>query len=305
MKNEIAIIGGGPVGLHLAFLLKEHNLSATIFEATPFLGGQMIALYPEKKMEYPEMFKGRIAIEVVQELIKKASKQKIVLNTLVQSFEKVEEGYLLKTNHGEKVFKILVFATGIGLSKPRTIGLEGEEKATNIYYSVSNPHIFENQNVLVLGGGNSAIDWAKQLSSFARSVTLIHRRKEFRGDASSLKDYPIPILTPYIPKELHIKADKAVSLSLENVETQETLVKTNLDAILVFYGRVAEKTPFLLPEPRSFLFQGYLHNKEQESLPNIYVVGDASFKDREEKKLDSGFKEAEIVLKEILKNQKL
>ena len=284
MKNEVAIVGGGPVGLRLASMLKKKGIPATIFEASSLLGGQMTTLYPEKKMEYPEEFKG---------------------HTRVLDFPPYEDGFMLKTNQGEEFFSYIVIATGIGLSKPRTMGLEGEDDLNNIFYSVKDPHIFHKKTVAVMGGGNSALDWAKQLTSIASKVYLIHRRNEFRGDAEDLNQYPVKVITPFIPTSLTKKEHQVTSLTLEEVDTKEKIILDHLDAVLVFYGRTSEKTPFLLPEPRTPLFQGYMHKKNQESIPGVYVAGDASFKDQSEKRLEPGFKEAEIIVEDICKKRKL
>ena len=305
MKNEVAIVGGGPVGLRLASMLKKKDIPATIFEASSLLGGQMTTLYPEKKMEYPEEFKGQKALDAVSSLIEEAKTQNIRLSTRVLDFSPYEDGFMLKTNQGEEFFSYIVIATGIGLSKPRTMGLEGEDDLNNIFYSVKDPHIFHKKTVAVMGGGNSALDWAKQLTSIASKVYLIHRRNEFRGDAEDLNQYPVKVITPFIPISLTKKEHQVTSLTLEEVDTKEKIILDHLDAVLVFYGRTSEKTPFLLPEPRTPLFQGYMHKKNQESIPGVYVAGDASFKDRSEKRLEPGFKEAEIIVEDICKKRKL
>ncbi len=302
MGKKVVIVGAGPVGLRLAALLKKEGVPATILESSSRPGGQMSALYPAKAMEDPSEFAGLSAKEAVERLAHEAEGQEILYGTKAISFDEEGDGYSLALSSGARLHAdYLVMAIGKGTYRPRKLGLEGEGWAKNILYMVKDPALFRGKTVVILGGGNAAIDWAHDLSSIASCVVLSHRRNEFRGDIHRLDGTGISILTPYVPVEIELEGKEVRALRLKEAEGVGERTIRGIDYLLVFYGILSENPNFPLPAPRSIDFQGYLHDRLQETARNLFVVGDCSLKDREEKRLLPGFREAALVASEIKK----
>ena len=300
MERKVVIVGAGPVGLRLAGLLGKEGIPATLVEASSFPGGQMSALYPAKAMEDPPEFSGLSAKEAVDQLVKEAKGQEILFGTRVVSFELDGGGYSVSLSNGKEIHAdFLIMAIGKGIYRPRKLGLEGEGWARNILYKVKDPEMFRAKKVVILGGGNAAIDWARDLSSIASHIVLSHRRTEFRGDIHRLDEKSISILTPYAPTRIELEGKEVRALYLRETEGTNEQAIYGIDYLLVFYGIVSENPAFPLPSPRSIDFQGYLHDDVQETSRNLFVIGDCSLKDREEKRLLPGFREAAIVAGEI------
>ncbi len=302
MGRKVVIVGAGPVGLRLAALLKRAGIPATIVEASSFPGGQMSSLYPAKAMEDPPEFSGLSAKEAVERLVHEAEGQEVLYETRVVSFEPEGNGYSISLSDGKSLLAdFLVMAIGKGTYRPRKLGLEGEGWARNILYKVKDPERFRGKKVVILGGGNAAIDWAHDLCDICSEIVLSHRRREFRGDIHRLDGKGISILTPFVPVGIDLEDKEVRTLRLKEGEGTKEEAIEGIDYLLVFYGIISENPDFPLPAPRSIDFQGYLHDEVQETARNLFVIGDCSLKDREEKRLLPGFREAAVVADEIKK----
>lgn len=254
---RIAIIGAGPIGLYFASLCEKENIDYTIFEATESVGGQLAHLYPEKLITNIPNIESISAVGYINELLSKVQKDKILLNNKITS---------LNSLHAQ--FDAIVVATGIGEYQPRTLGIANETDY-NILYSLTDYQFLKDKNVVIFGGGDSALDWAKQLSSIS-NVVLVHRRDEFRGNADTIKDCNLNIYLSYVPDEV---AEKAIKI--KSVKTAE-IITLPYDYILVNFGQIHTKTRF-------------------ESLQNVYYVGDASGS----KTIADGIQQADCLFSQI------
>lgn len=235
---KVAIIGAGPIGLYFASLCEHYNINYTIFEADSFIGGQLTHLYPEKIIYNIPGFESIKSADYIALLASNVDSSKIILGTKINSLEELKTSY----NH-------IIIATGIGEYQPRKLGLENEEKY-NVLYSLKDYDFLKNKKVVIFGGGDSALDWAKQLSEISE-VTLVHRRDEFRGNMDTIKECKLKIYLSYIPESLTEN-----KIKIKSVKTEEI---TNLDYeyILVNFGQVITKTQF-------------------EDLNNVYYIGDST-----------------------------
>ena len=235
---KVAIIGAGPIGLYFAGLCEQHNIDYAVFEADSFIGGQLTHLYPEKIIYNIPGFESVKSADYIALLASKVDSSKIRLGTKISSLDE------LKTSYDK-----IIIATGIGEYRPRKLGLENEEKY-NVLYSLKDYAFLKNKKVIIFGGGDSALDWAKQLSEIS-DVTLVHRRDEFRGNAETIKDCNIKIYLSYIPESMTENKIKIKSVK------SEVDLELDYDYILVNFGQVMSKTEF-------------------EKLNNVYYVGDAT-----------------------------
>jgi len=183
--TDITIIGGGPTGLFAAFYAGMRGVSARIVDALPELGGQLVALYPEKYIFDVAGFPKILAKDLVRNLVEQASQfhPDVRLNQRVASLEEDGGHFTLVTDTERFPSRSIVIAAGIGAFSPRRLPAPSaaEWYERGIYDRVTDPERFKGQRVLLVGGGDSAFDWAHHLVGVAAAVTLIHRSDRFRA----------------------------------------------------------------------------------------------------------------------------
>jgi len=192
--RDITIIGGGPTGLFAAFYAGMRGASARIIDALPALGGQLLALYPEKYIFDVAGFPKVLAKDLVREMAVQGLQFGATthLGEVVTGLRQQQSGgsthFILETSAGDYPSKTIVIAAGIGAFEARRLGIEGEDQyeEKGLYFKVLDPRQFEGKRVLLVGGGDSAFDWAVNLQGIARSVMLIHRRDGFRAHQATI-----------------------------------------------------------------------------------------------------------------------
>ena len=209
IKTDILIIGAGPVGLFTVFEAGLLKMKCHLIDVLPKAGGQCIELYPKKPIydipAHPEILAG----DLIEKLINQSSQFKpgFTLGEKAEKLTKNKDGtFTVTTDKGtEHNAPIVAIAGGLGGFQPRKPNFEGIEDFENkgIQYFIKDPKIFNNKNIVISGGGDSALDWVIELSKTAKNVTLVHRRNEFRGAKDSvdkvqrLKDLnKINLITP-------------------------------------------------------------------------------------------------------------
>lgn len=278
---DLLIIGGGPVGLFSAYYAGMRQADVAIMESLPQLGGQAATLFPEKIVYdvggIPEIKAKTLVQQQIQQLAK--FNPEILLKTTAQAIERQADGsYRITTNHQPVVAKAIIIAIGTGAFAPRRLACPYDpelEKKGQLNYFVDDLEKYRHKNVVVAGGGDSAIDWALALESIANSVTIIHRRQQFRGLEASvarLQASNVKIMTPYLIKGVK-GADQKLLLNLKKVKTTETTTLTT-DKLLVNYGFTADSR---LLRRWGLDLQGNkisVNSKMETNLKNVYAVGD-------------------------------
>jgi len=192
--KDISIIGGGPTGLFAAFYAGMRGASARIIDALPALGGQLMALYPEKYIFDVAGFPKILAKDLVRDMAAQALQFGATthLGEVVSGLRRVQNGdaahFVLETSGGEYPSKTIIIAAGIGAFEARRLGIENEDvyEEKGLYFKVLDPKQFQGKRVLLVGGGDSAFDWAVNLQGIAKSVLLIHRREGFRAHQATI-----------------------------------------------------------------------------------------------------------------------
>jgi thioredoxin reductase (NADPH) len=191
ITTDICIIGAGPVGLFTVFEAGLLKMRCHLIDALPQIGGQLSEIYPQKPIYdipgYPEI--------KAQELIDRLMEQiapfdpGFTLGERVEELEKQEDGsYIVRTNEGTAVHcQVVAIAGGLGCFEPRKPEIAGLEdfEGKGVAYMVKQPEQFRDKNIVLAGGGDSALDWTIYLADIAKSVTLIHRGDTFRGAPDS------------------------------------------------------------------------------------------------------------------------
>ncbi len=188
---DVTIIGGGPVGLFGAFYAGLRKMSVKIIDSLPELGGQLSALYPEKYVYdmpgFPRVLAGTLAQDMVEQAMR--FEPAVCLGEMVLDFERNSDNSItLTTQKATHRTKTVIIATGAGAFSPKRLNAPGVEEfeSAGVHYFVRNKSQFAGQRLLIVGGGDSAVDWAMNLEEIAESITLIHRRDKFRCHEESL-----------------------------------------------------------------------------------------------------------------------
>jgi thioredoxin reductase (NADPH) len=193
INTDILIIGAGPTGLFAVFEAGLLKLKCHLIDSLPIPGGQLAEIYPKKPIYdipgYPEVLAG----ELVDNLIKQIApfKPGFTLGERAETLEKLEDGTFKVVTSGGRVHRapVIAIAGGLGCFEPRKPPIENIEEfeTKGVEYMVKDPGQFKGKHLVIAGGGDSALDWTIHLASIAASITLVHRRKGFRGALDSVE----------------------------------------------------------------------------------------------------------------------
>jgi len=268
---DITIVGGGPVGLFAAFYAHLRQAKVQIIDSLPQLGGQPAILYPEKQILDVPGFPNLTGEELTNRLLEqlKGFDTPAHLNETVLEIEKENDVFKITTTKGIHSSKAVIIAMGGGAFKPRPLELEGVENYENIHYHVSNIQQYARKKVTILGGGDSAVDWALAFEKIA-PTTLVHRRDNFRAlehSVQALQESSVTIKTPFIPSQLvgdgQIKSDES-----ETIEVDHLFVNYG------FKSSVGNLKNWGLDLNRHKII---VNSKQESSQSGIYAIGDCCY----------------------------
>ena len=251
IKTDALIIGAGPTGLFTAHQLRLIGLSCEIVDNLDKIGGQCIELYPDKPIydipAVPECTGEELTNNLINQL--KPFDIKFHLNERVDEIKKENESWFVKTNNGTSFnTPNVIIAGGVGSFEARKFTPKECEKfeGKSIFYSIKDKNVFKNKIVSIFGGGDSALDWAVELSNSSK-VNLIHRRDEFRGAQSTLdkvyeleKAGKIKLFTKYQLKSVKGN-DQIDSIDIEHDNKEIQNLKS--DYVLGFFGLIMQLGP--------------------------------------------------------------
>ena len=278
---DITIIGAGPVGLFAAFYAAGmRGMRTKILEALGVTGGQLTVLYPEKYIYDVPGFPKILAKDLAKQLEVQAMAYKptLILDEKVVDLKRLDGGiWELQTVKGVHFSKTVLITAGHGAFTPRKLGNPSVERFENmgVYYSVTDKWMFKDKKVMIVGGGDSAVDWALNLKDIAAEVILVHRRGEFRaheGSVIELFHSPVKIMIPYEVKEAYGK-DRLEAVKIFNNKTSEEVV-LEVDALILQLGHLVDVSLFkgwgLEMEGNAIKVNGRM----ETNLPGVYAAGD-------------------------------
>ena len=250
-KTDILIIGAGPVGLFTVFEAGLLGLDCILIDNLDKIGGQCSELYPEKPIYDIPGVPNQTAQEHVDALLNqiKPFNYEVFLNERVESLEEITDeeisSWKLTTSDGnEFIAKSIFIAAGAGSFEPRRPpAIENPDRFLNkgISYSVKSKEKYRDKDLLIFGGGDSALDWTVELSEIANSIKLIHRRDEFRGAPNTesqmrklVETGKVGLKTPFVIEEL-IGSDTIEAVTVKNFESKE-IEEIKCDEILFLFG---------------------------------------------------------------------
>jgi len=306
ISTDAVIIGAGPCGLFAVFELGLLNIRCHVIDILDKPGGQCAELYPEKPIydipAFP-VITGQGLTENLMDQIKPFSPE-FHFNYMVTSLEKIDDETWRLTTDGELVFetKIIVIAAGGGSFQPKKPPIPGVDayEGTSVFYSVRRMEDFRDRDILVVGGGDSALDWVLNLQPLAKSMTLLHRREEFRASPDSVSRMHKLVdegkVTFHLGQVKDLEGD-GTTLSGVNIKTREgDELTVPCNTLLPFFGLTMKLGPIadwgfnldhnLIPVDTE---------KFETSTPRIYAIGDIGTYPGKLKLILSGFHEAALM----------
>jgi len=307
IKTDVVIIGAGPIGLFAVFELGLLDMKAHLIDILDKIGGQCAELYPEKPIyDIPGIpyTSAQGLVDALLQQIKPFNPQ-FHLGEMVESVEKIGDPlFRVKTDQGKEFeSKIVVIAAGGGSFQPKRPPIPGIEpyEGKTVHYAVRKMESFRDQRILVVGGGDSALDWTLNLAPLASRLTLLHRRSEFRAAPDSVNK----MMALVNDGKIDLLVGQVTSLVGRDGKIEKAIVKKNdgtmidvaCDALLPFFGLTMKLGPVakwgfelknneLIPvDTESF----------ETSVPGIFAIGDINWYPGKLKLILCGFHEAALM----------
>ena len=305
ITTDVVVIGAGPCGLFAAFELGLLDIKCHFIDILDRPGGQCAELYPEKPIYdipgFPVVTGQQLTDNLMAQIAPFAPE--FHFNRMINTIEKQEDGSFKLATDADEVFhtKVVVIAAGGGSFQPKRPPVDGIEAFENksVFYSVRKMDDFRGQDVVIVGGGDSALDWTLNLQPIARSVTLVHRRPEFRAAPDSVnKMYALQEM-----KQLAFQVGQVTAVSGSGGQLESATIKgPDGDAevactrMLPFFGLTMKLGP--IAEWGLNLHENLIPvdtEKFQTSVPGIFAVGDINWYPGKLKLILSGFHEVALM----------
>jgi thioredoxin reductase (NADPH) len=305
IKTDVVIIGAGPSGLFQVFELGLLDIHAHVIDSLGQVGGQCSELYPDKPIYDIPALPVCGAQELIDRLMEQIKPFDPVfhLGQTVNVLEQKDDGrFLLETSKGERFdTATVILAAGLGAFQPRRLRAPGAEtwEGERIHYSVRDPERFAEKNLVILGGGDSALDWTLELHGKAKSITLVHRRAEYRAQPASVKRMKSRVdgttLSEFQGNVRAVIEEDGAFSGLEIIDPERAEHRVPADDVLVFWGLSPNLGPIA-----DWAFDIDKRQvpvdteKFQTSVPGIFAVGDINTYPGKKKLILSGFHEAAL-----------
>lgn len=303
--RDITIIGGGPTGLFAAFYAGMRGSSCRIVDSLPELGGQLAALYPEKYIFDVGGFPKVLAKDLVRSLVQQALQfePEVLLDEQVRELQRVDDHFELRCAHGTYRTRSIVIAGGKGAFEPMPLKCPGYEEFIHcgVEYAVRDREAFRDKHVLVVGGGDTALDFVLMLKDVARSITLVHRRDGWRAHEATVTLMEaavaageIDLKTFHEVKEI-VGTDRVERVTIFDNRTDEELV-LDCDQVLSCLGFKPDLGPI-----KNWGIEVEKNRIKVDSLmattrPGIYAAGDVVDYEGKLDLIATGFAEAAVAV---------
>jgi thioredoxin reductase (NADPH) len=303
---DAVIVGAGPVGLFQVFELGLLEIKAHVIDSLPKVGGQCVELYPDKPIYDIPAVPVCTGQELTDNLLKQIEpfEPTFHLGQEVTVVERREDGrFNLETSTGTRfITKTIFIAAGVGSFQPRTLKVDGIEKheGSQVFYRVKDPTRFHGKNLVICGGGDSALDWALDLVGKAESIVLVHRREEFRAAPASVakmkelcENYEMQFMVGQVTG-IDEKDDRISEIKVTGADGVTR--RLPFDDLLVFFGLSPKLGPIAewgLDIERKQL-KVVSTEKFETNVPGIFAVGDINTYPGKKKLILSGFHEAAL-----------
>ena len=307
ITTDILIIGAGPTGLFAVFEAGLLKLKCHLIDALPQPGGQCSEIYPKKPIydipAYPEILAGDLTEKLLEQC--KQFQPGFTLGERAETIEKQDDGsFIVTTNKGtQHKAPVVAIAGGLGSFEPRKPLIQNIEdyEDCGVEYMIKEPEVYRGKNVVIAGGGDSALDWSIFLADVADSVTLVHRRNEFRGHLDSVEKVQelknlgkISLITP--AEVTAIEGDGKVE-RIQITKKDEAPFTLETDHFIPLFGLSPKLGPIanwgLEIEKNAIKVNNALDY--QTNIPGIFAIGDVNTYPGKLKLILCGFHEATLM----------
>ncbi|MBE3582809.1 MAG: NAD(P)/FAD-dependent oxidoreductase [Limnochordaceae bacterium] len=295
---DITFVGAGPVALYGVFCAGIHHLSCRVLESMQEVGGQLATLYPEKEIYdvagYPKVT-GRELVAALKEQAAHFPAQFVLGRTATTLSQAEDDTFIIRDQNGEAYpTRAVLITAGIGAFQPRTLPLPELERLTGrgVSFLVSDPERFRDRSVLIVGGGDSAVDWALELVPVARRVILIHRRGQFRafpGSAEQLQRSPVDVRLYH--ELVQVLGDGVVQGAVVVDNRTHERTQLDVDDIILALGFAPNLGPL---RDWGLEFSGdaiVVNTRMETNRPGIFAAGDIATYPGKVKLMATGFGE--------------
>jgi thioredoxin reductase (NADPH) len=308
--TDITIIGGGPTGLFAQFYAGMRKVTSRIVDALPELGGQLTALYPEKLIFDVAGFPKVLAKDLVKQLAVQASQfgAKTHLGERVVELSEENGHFVLSTERQQFPTRAIVIAGGIGAFSPRRLpqACAAPWYGRGVHEIVTDPEEFRGRRIVIIGGGDSAFDWAHQLLDRAASVTLVHRSDRFRAHAATVSEVQAAaaagraeLLTFHELADVTSSDDRLTGVVLKDIKGKTTR-SLEVDAILPMLGFVSDLGAIAEWGLSITNDEIAVTSTMETGRPGIYAAGDITTYPGKLKLIATGFGEAAIAVNQAV-----
>ncbi|GGB18537.1 ferredoxin--NADP reductase [Flexivirga endophytica] len=306
LATDVLILGAGPTGLYGAYYAGFRGLSTIVVDVLPQVGGQVMALYPEKQIRdvagLPSI-RGRDFIAALKEQAD-AFSPTYLLGRQAVTVEHSSDAAVVTLDDGTRIEAgAVVITAGIGTPKPRPLQAGSQWLDRGLSYFVVDPEVHRDQDVVIVGGGDSALDWADALSTLATSVTLVHRRSGFRGHAATLaRVESSPNTTVLTECEVTAFDGDLANGQLQKVTVTHTSGEERLvaaDHVIAALGFISDIGPLrtwgLQLAGRSI----QVDRSMRTNVPRVYAAGDVADFDGKVRLMSVGFGEVATAVNHV------
>jgi thioredoxin reductase (NADPH) len=306
---DVLVVGAGPVGLYATYYAGFRGMSVALMDSLPEVGGQLAALYPEKLIYDVAGFPAVRGQDLVDALLDQAqqSKPTMLLEQRATTISSSDAGVTVvgvastPGQPGVTVHaKAVLIAGGMGTFEPKELPAGGDYAGRGLRYFVPRLADLAGHDVVVVGGGDSAVDWALALEPLAGSVALVHRRDAFRAHERSVEKLhasSVELITPYEVQAVS-GAEAVETVTLEHVSSGETVTRP-VKTIVAAIGFLADLGPMadwgMELRRRSIV----VDRNQRTTLPRVFAAGDIADFDGKVKLISVGFGEAATAINHI------
>jgi thioredoxin reductase len=305
VTTDVLIVGAGPTGLYGAYYAGFRGLTTTVVDVLPQAGGQVTALYPEKQIRDVAAIPAVKGRDFVAALLEQASPfgPTYLLGRQAVTLEHRDGEPVVTLDDGTVVrARAVVLTAGIGTPTPRPLPCGEEWLGRGLSYFVTDPRAHADRDVVVVGGGDSALDWADALAPIARSVTLVHRRAAFRGHAATLARVRASEVRIHTDTEVvALSGDPAAGYLAKATLRARSGAETVLaaDHVIAALGFVSDLGPLRDWGLRLRARSVEVDRGMRTNLPRVYAAGDLADYDGKVKLMSVGFGEVATAMNHV------